>query len=285
MTNFLPILIATVCACGEAPERANDFYWENDKVGFRAYGPGDPHVWSGFDIFNKLPDAGATCGEVLHNHDKCGDWHVTPYKGILDNYTIGAGRGCGGIAMFADGEWKTFPNWESYRVITNGDERCEFELVYPAFSAAGKMTCHITLEKGSRFFRNDVSFEKKVRDFWIGPGLDLEPKRDHHGAICEVCTPGCAYVSLFEDVKNEMEGATATAIVMFDEPNARLMTDNQNCRVIAVNAQRFTYYAGAAWSKAGEITSTRDWSAAVYRLSVSLLDNPERKTCNKENKQ
>ena len=103
------ILIATTCLCGEAPERANDFFWENDRVGFRAYGPGDPHKWSGIDVFNKMPDAKATCGEVLHNASKCGNWHVTPYKGILDNYTMGASRGCGGIAMFADGEWKTFP--------------------------------------------------------------------------------------------------------------------------------------------------------------------------------
>ncbi|MBQ3314509.1 MAG: DUF4861 family protein, partial [Kiritimatiellae bacterium] len=33
------ILIATTCLCGEAPERANDFFWENDRTGFRAYGP------------------------------------------------------------------------------------------------------------------------------------------------------------------------------------------------------------------------------------------------------
>ena len=273
MTNFLPILIATVCACGEAPERANDFYWENDKVGFRAYGPGDPHVWSGFDIFNKLPDAGATCGEVLHNPSACGDWHVTPYKGILDNYTIGAGRGCGGIAMFADGEWKTFPNWESYRVITNGDERCEFELVYPAFSAAGKMTCHITLEKGSRFFRNDVSFEKKVHDFWVGPGLDLEPKRGHHGRVDEHCLGYYTWVSLFEDEKNEAEGSTATAIMVPFDDSARLMTDNQNCRVIAVNAQRFTYYAGAAWSKAGEIKNPFDWREELVKLQNKLIES------------
>ena len=30
------ILIATTCLCGEAPERANDFFWENDRTGFRA---------------------------------------------------------------------------------------------------------------------------------------------------------------------------------------------------------------------------------------------------------
>jgi len=267
------ILMAATCLCGEAPERANDFFWENDLVGFRAYGPGDPHKWSGFDVFNKMPDAEATCGEVLRSSGKCGNWHVTPYKGILDNYTMGASRGCGGIAMFADGEWKTFPDWESCRVITNCDARCEFELVYPAFSAAGRMTCHITLEKGSRFFRNDVSFEKSVEDFWVGPGIDLEPKRGHHGRVDESCLGHYTYVSLFEDGRGEVEGSTATAIMLPFEDSARLMTDNQNCRVIAVNKRKFTYYAGAAWSKGGEIKSHLDWREELFRLHNKLVES------------
>lgn len=251
-------ILAAICMCGEAPERANDFFWENDKVGFRAYGPGDPHVWSGFDVFNKMPDAEATCGEVLHNHDKCGNWHVTPFKGILDNYTMGASRGVGGIAMFADGEWKTFPDWKECRVIAVSDDACEFELVYPAFSAAGEMTCHITLKRGERFYKNTVTFKKKIRNFLVGPGLDLEAKRDHHGVVWEDATLGV--VAIYEDAKNDAEGSTASAIIM---PGARLMTDNQNCRVLAVNEQSFTYYAGAAWSKAGEITSPDEWRVAI----------------------
>lgn len=272
MASFLPLILATVCACGVAPERANDFFWENDKVGFRAYGPGDPHVWSGIDLFNKMTDAGATCGEVLHNHDTCGNWHVKPWKGILDNYTIGASRGVGAVALFGDGEWKTFPNWESYRVITNGDERCEFELVYPAFSAAGKMTYRITLKKGSRFFRNEVSFEhpKRLREFKVGPGLDLEPKRDHHGDVWEDVALGL--VALFEDPKNEVEGSTMTAVIL--DPSCRdgveLLTDRQNCRVLALRRPSFVYYAGGAWSKAGEIVSPEAWRKEVREFAKGL---------------
>lgn len=264
----IAVLLAGVCLCGEAPERANDFFWENDKAGFRAYGPGDPHCWSGIDVFNKMADAAATCAEVLHKNKKCGNWHVTPYKGILDNYTMGASRGCGGVAMYADGEWKTYPDWKECRVITNCDERCEFELVYPAFSAAGEMTCHITLKRGERFFKNTVSFKKKIRDFLVGPGLDCEPKRDHHGVVWEDAKRGV--VALFEDAKNASEGSTATAIIM---PGAsKILTDNQNCRILAVNAQSFTYYAGAAWSKAGEIVSAEDWRAEIERFMAENIE-------------
>lgn len=269
---FTSLFLASACLCGVAPERENDFFWENDKFGMRAYGPGNYHVWSGFDVFNKAVDAGATCGEVLHSHDKCGNWHVKPYKGILDNYTIGASRGLGGIAIYADGEWKTYPNWESCEVIEESGDRCEFKLVYPSCCALGKMTCRITLKKGERFFRNDVSFEypKRIRDFLVGPGIDLEPKRDHHGEVREACEGGLAYVSLFEDAKNEAEGSTASAIVMVGGKEPRLMTDHMNCRVIAVNSPSFTYYAGAAWSKAGEVTSAAEWRAAVDAFAASL---------------
>ena len=271
----LPIILAAICCCGEAPERANDFFWENDKVGFRAYGPGDPHVWSGIDLFNKMPDAGATCGEVLHNHTKCGNWHVTPYKGILDNYTIGAGRGLGAVALFGDGEWKTYPDWQSCRIIAANDERCEFELVYPAFSALGKMTYHITLKKGDRFFRNEVTFEnpKRIREFKLGPGLDVAASRGHAGDVWEDASLGV--VSLFEDPKNDVEGSTMTAI--FIDPASRddveLLTDAQGCRIIALRKPHFVYWAGCAWSNSGEITTAAQWHDEVRRFRNSLRCN------------
>ena len=65
------------CVCGVAPERADDFYWENEKVGFRAYGPGDYHLWSGIDVFNKGHD-GVEVESLLRRNVKgrFGNMHV-----------------------------------------------------------------------------------------------------------------------------------------------------------------------------------------------------------------
>lgn len=265
---MIGILVAFACSCAQVPERANDFCWENDVVGFRAYGPGDPHVWSGIDLFNKMPDAGITCCALLKDHDNCGNWHATPWKGVLDNYAIGAGRGVGGIALFGDGEWKTYPNWEKCEVLHTGDDYCEFKLVYPAFSALGKMTCRITLLKGSMFYRNDVSFEnpKRLREFKLGPGLDLNPSRGHKGEAWEDAKLGI--VALFEESRGDVEGATATAIFLgpADTADVELMTDHQGCRILALHKPSFTYYAGGAWSKAGEITTAEDWKKQVLKF-------------------
>jgi len=271
------VLAAAICNAEVCPERQNDFCWENDKFGMRAYGPGEYHKWSGFDVFNKAAGAEATCSNVLHNHDKCGNWHETPYKGIIDNYTMGASRGVGGIAFWGDGEWKTYADWESCRVITNCDERCEFELVYPAFAAVGKMTCHVTLKRGERFFRNDVSFEHPKRfrgDFRVGPGIDLDPGRDHKGVLVEED----GLVSLYEDAKGE-NGSTMEAILVATSEKVEAVTDRMNCRVLAFNKPSFTYWAGAAWSKAGEITTPEAWLKAVmdFRAKADGELEPQKK--------
>lgn len=263
------VLLAAVCACDVCPERQNDFVWENDKFGMRAYGPGEYHKWSGLDVFNKNTSSNV-CLTWCHRLDK-GNFHENRGFG-MDNYTMGASRGVGGIAMFADGEWKTYPDWETSRIIHAGDDYLEFELVYPAFSAAGKMTYHITLKRGERFFRNDVSFERMPENFFVGPGMDLEPKRDHHGDVQE--DPG--FVSIFEDPKGEngKDGSTMSAVFVSDPATVTNLTDHQNCRVLAFRGQKnFTYWAGASWSLAGEVTTAEAWHATVRNFRKEINEH------------
>ena len=264
----------TTCNCAVCPERANDLVWENDKFGMRAYGPGEYHRWSGFDVFNKNT-ASNVCirwmrDSKYNRNDVFPNFHQNLGEG-MDNYTMGASRGVGGIAMFADGEWKTYPDWETSRILHTGDDYLEFEIVYPAFSAAGKMTCHITLKRGERFFRNDVSFERMPGDFLVGPGIDLDPKRDHKGCLVE--EPGM--VSLFEDPKGEngKDGSTMEAIFVADSSQVTPMTDHMNCRVLAFRGKKnFTYWAGASWSLAGEIThKTRGVHMRTRQLVVAQV--------------
>jgi len=256
-----PICNAEVC-----PERQNDFVWENDKFGMRAYGPGEYHAWSGLDVFNKVATNENLC--LKWTHDKTynspsarPNFHMNAGQG-MDNYTMGAARGVGAVAVYGDGEWKTYPDWIESRVLHTGDDYLEFELVYPAFSAAGRMTYHITLKRGERFFRNDVSFERMPANFCAGPGLDVEPNRGHLGSYVE--KPGL--VSLFELPKGEggRDGSAMEAIFVADPAAVTPMTDHQNCRVLAFRGQKsFTYWAGAAWSLAGEITTSEAWHAHV----------------------
>ena len=270
---MVPVVFSALFAAGSAypfcnaevcPERRDDFVWENDKFGMRAYGPSDYHKWSGFDVFNKSNPSNV-CLRWCHRLEK-GDFHKNRGEG-MDNYAIGPSRGVGGIAVFGDGEWKTYPNWISSKVLHVGPDYCQFELVYPACSAAGKMTCRITLKRGERFFRNDVSFENKFPNgFFAGPGLDLNPQREHVGNLLEES----GLVSLFENPKGEggVDGSTMTAIFVSSEDAdvVKSLTDHTGSRVIAFGRNSFTYWAGASWSLAGEIVDAASWHDAVRRF-------------------
>ena len=272
MNTLVILLSAVTCLCGVAPQRQNDFYWENDKFGMRAYGPGEYHKWSGLDIFNKGVEEPYVIRLLVTEAGRNGNWHDPASTGgkCFDNYTIGASRGLGGVAVWADGEWKTYPDWESYKVIHTGDDYLEFELVYPASCALGKMTYHITMKKGEYFFRNDVSFEKNEAlhgDWVVGPGLDLEPKRDHHGDLVEEK----GLLSLFEDPKGEKgcEGSQMTAVLVLDE-DVEMKTDHLNCRVFGHKKAPFTYYAGCANSLRGEFTDPAAWHDYVRAYKAAL---------------
>ncbi len=265
--------VRPVCNAAVCPNVGNCLAWENDKFGMYAYGPTEYHRWSGLDVFNKR-GAGTSCIAWLEdpatsNFFEHPNFHDDRGTG-MDNYTMGASRGVGAVAVFGDGEWKTYPSWESSRIIHTGDDYLEFELVYPSFCAAGKMTYHITLKRGERFFRNDVSFERAMpQNFLAGPGFDLEPKRDHKGSLVEES----GLVSLFEDPKGEqgVEGSTMTALFVAPGETVEMKTDHLNCRVLAFRGrQRFTYWAGAAWSSAGEVTTAEAWHDLVKNFKKGI---------------
>ena len=254
-----------VCNAEVCPERRDDFVWENDKFGMRAYGPRDVHRWSGLDVFNKNT-ASNVCLMWCHRLDK-GNFHKNRGEG-MDNYTVGPGRGVGAVALLADGEWKTYPNWETSRVVRVGADVCEFELVYPAFSAAGRMTYHITLKRGERFFRNDVTFEREMpATAVVGPALDIDPARGHGGSLAEAD----GVVSLFEDPKGA-DGSTMTAVFVAPDERVERLTDQTGCRVLGFRGRRsFTYWAGASWSLAGEIVSADAWHEHVKAFRAGLV--------------
>ena len=266
------ILAVALCNAEICPGYGDNLVVENDKFGVFFYGPKEYHRWSGIDVFNKS-NSRTSCASWL-NDPRFNQFNVHPNfhdnRGEgMDNYAMGAARGVGGVALYGDGEWKTYISWDSCQVIHTGDDFCEVEIVYPSFSTAGKMTYHITLKRGERFFRNDVSFERMPKDFLVGPGIDLEPKRGHKGSVVE--EPGL--VSLFEDPQGEngKDGSTMEAVFVASGEAVEPMTDLQGCRVFAFKGKKnFTYWAGASWSLAGEITTPEQWHACVRNFRKGL---------------
>jgi len=274
LTAHCSLAAAPLCNAEVCPLNQNALVFENDRFGAYVYGPGNYHHWNGVDIFNKsIPGSAAVAWSkdpALNVFNKHPNIHDNRGEG-LDNYTMGAARGVGAVALWADGEWKTYSPWEKAEIIHTGDDYVEFKLVFPACSSLGKMTYHITLKKGDDFYRNDVSFERADRfrpDWRVGPGLDLEPKRDHKGDLKE--EPGL--VSLYEDSKDLLggvkkfgpEGSTMTAIFAPKGSDVEMLTDRLNCRVIGFKSANFTYYAGCSWSLAKHYPTPAAWHDHVF---------------------
>ena len=211
---------------------------------------------------------------LLREPKKHGNWHKN-VKGLgMDDYAVGPGRGVGGVAFRKDGKWlPDYGDWVAYRILTNCEERCSFELDYK-LPIGGTMTLGIVLEKGSSFFTEAVTLSKDVptEGLEVGVGLDLNAKREHVGDLF-VDERKCI-VSLFEKPHNRKgeEGSMMSAIFalpifgklsLADEPNGAKMimtkplkSTDRGCSVLVV-------CAGADWTEAGRFRDAKAWHAYV----------------------
>ncbi len=278
------ILIATTCLCGEAPERANDFFWENDRVGFRAYGPGDPHKWSGIDVFNKATTNNFVV-HLLREPGKHGNWHKN-VKGLgMDDYAVGPGRGVGGVALRKDGKWlPDYGDWVAYRIITNSEEKCEFQLDYK-LPIGGTMTLGIALGRGSSFFSEAVSFsnDAPIEGVEVGVGLDLSAEREHTGDL--FIDEKKLIVSLFEKPHNREgeEGSMMNAIFAMPGMGGVSLADGpEGAKMIMteplkLHGTALVVCAGADWTGAGRFRDAKSWhdyvraEQAASELAVSRM--------------
>jgi len=268
------LAFAATCLCGEAPERANDFFWENDRVGFRAYGPGDVHKWSGIDVFNK----GVATNLVVHwlrEPGRHGNWHLNRNGLGMDDYAVGPGRGVGGVALRKDGKWlPDYGNWVRYRVLTNCDERCAFELDYK-LPIGGEMTLSIALPRGASFFSEEVSFSPEVPldGVEVAVGIDTNVERRHRGNL--FVDKERSIVSLFEEphrdkdgkpIKGE-EGATMSAIravagdyeIVEGPCGETMLLGKRLPRRKSDGRPIVDVLVGADWTEAGRFKTAAEW--------------------------
>jgi len=273
MRSFASIA-AAICAgtalavvdCRYVPERMDDFVWENEYFGARAYGPalakpapvGEGLVSSGFDVFNKaVPDI-MMADTLINGVRRKASYHKFNGRGF-DNYKVSTGRGCGGIGMLGKDGWRHDGNWKAQRVVEKTDDRAVFELDYDSYTLRG------TIESGRPFCRFDVIPKgDSVKGVLLGPGLDISAGRGHDGFLRVSIEKG--FIANFEP---ETHGHVMTAIVV--PHDAFLASDKEGCVYLLASAEKgLTYYAGAAWSGAGKFKTAEDWCKCVAGFAAQI---------------
>jgi hypothetical protein len=264
----------------EAPERKDDFAWENQQVAYRIYGPAleaTGEITSGIDVWSKrIPNFVIDSfykrdAEGVRTHDPALSYHKDNGVG-LDSYEVGKSRGCGGTAVFRDGKLIVSKNYTRLHMLGDGPIRFAFEVTYAPWNANGVMVTEIkriTLDAGTHMNRIESTYT-----FDGAATLDLAAAiAVHEGAAAEFPVDG-SIASVWDTPQIPSAGRISTGLVA--EPNQHAKTVNAAGHALMVftrhSGEPFTYLAGSGWSKADMPTAT-DWDNYL-KLELDMLEHP-----------
>ena len=254
-------------------ERRDDFAWENDRVAHRMYGKAletwaqEPLTSSSVDVWFKR-----TRRLVINDWYMVDDYHRDNGEGA-DMYSAGKSRGCGGNGIWDAGRLYTSSNFIDSRVLANGPIRVMFELMYPAFDAAGTRVTEIkriTLDAGHNLNR----FESRYAGTPAAPKMQAAGiKKSPGSAVVQDKARGL--LRTWEPVKADGSNFGCGVIVDPGQMTEFAEADGNVLAVTAVPAGgEVTYYAGSGWDRSGDFKTVEDWDRyldqAVIRIRTPL---------------
>lgn len=278
------------------PTRKDDIAWENDRGAYRVYGPALQRTGEksfGTDVWTKnTPEIvvedrytadydGNILKNIYHKKGQGDKWrdedlhtsfHLDHGKG-LDCYSVGATLGCGTPALM-DGNTLIYPYcYKEYEILDNGPLRFTVSLTYhPAKVKNDENVVEhriMSLDKGSNFNKITVWYEglSKPCDFASGVVIHSEDK--------ESVVLGSNYVHYADPTDNPAKhnfqvyvaalfpyGDVKTKMLPYDTPNKGIEGHALGILKKLENNQKYTYYAGSAWSKA-DVRTQREWQVRI----------------------
>lgn len=255
--------------CRFAPERLDDFAWENDKVAFRTYGlelqkmaeQGTPGglISSGIDCWLKTVDYSIL--DIWYAKEAKGQsYHVDNGEG-KDNYHVGESRGCGGTAIVVDGKKIASGNFESWKVISNGPIRSIFELKYIPYTISGEEvieTKRISIDLGDNYYRCDVSYSCNIDIKKIAIGVT-----NHEKEGIENHSVDNGYITYWELLDDGYVG-TGMFVDLSTITKIKYSRDFQDNWIEGkIKDGKFTYWAGFGLEKNGSFTSADSWNSYI----------------------
>jgi hypothetical protein len=254
------------------PERKDDFAWENDKIAFRMYGKAlestPKEMAHGVDVWVKRTDR-----LILNERYKRGEYHVDHGDG-MDYYHVGLTLGAGDVAPYINDTIWFSKNYRDWKVLDNGPLRSTFQLSYEEWTAASrkvKATKTISLDAGSQFNRIEIKYE--TNDNQPLPVVVGIIKRKEAGSM--LLDEKNAVLGYWEP-QHGVDGTTGVACIVTIPVSQMMVGQGQLLAETKLPATgSLVYYNGAAWDKAGQITSANDWFGHIYSFQ-NRVNNPLR---------
>ncbi len=265
----------------------DDFTWENDRGGYRLYGPsyrkGGGNV-SGYDIWTKSVDYPVLAGRYDDHMAGKISYHKD-YGTGMDVYTVGHTLGAGMNALVLPSGELAYPcAYQECDIIENGPLRMTAKITcYPENIGEENgivETRIISLDKGSWLNKTEVSYEGLSKAFPLVNGIVVH-KQNPSGYVLDEGKRYIAYADLTDNPDND-NGTIFIGIVNADAPKSvgySVLDPNVGDAVGHIMSHTaytpgtpYVYYWGSGWSKGG-VADMNAWTRYLEDF-YDALRNP-----------
>ncbi len=241
-----------------------DYAWENDRIAFRMYGPAlAAEVNNGIDVWTKRVNSlivkkwykeseGSAPGKDTYHQDR-GEG--------ADFFEVGKSLGAGGSGLWYGGTLHQPGVFVSQRTLVNGPIRVKFELTYTwVLDGTDTLTERkvISLDAGQYLNKVEDRFEGHLAADTLVIACGLV-KRANTQLVKD---PDRNWIALWGLTNADtVNGSLGTGVVLAQGPFAQFTEDATQFLVLtrAQPGTPFTYYAGAGWTRNGNIKREGDW--------------------------
>lgn len=263
------------------PERTDDYAWENDKVAFRTYGPtgqkealegvAGSTLSSGIDIWLKRTNK-SIINKWYAEHVKNPGYYHTDHGEGYDPYHVGNSRGLGGLGVFENDSLYVSQNFVEYKTIASGPLKTIFELSYAPWDPYNvKETKRISLALGSHFSKFEISIEAEDGIPNYATGITLHNNQGEYEIDKEE-----GWIMHWERIDDAQVGegiVMKPAVIDSAFAYTSKFPDQSNLLVTTTPKSPFTYYAGFAWEKSGDVSSKEDW-IEIIKKQTKIIASP-----------
>lgn len=255
-----------------------DVAWENDRIAFRIYGSvlagnvdNGTDVWTKrvrYPIVHKWYEGEEQVPKIVYHED---------HGEGADFFSVGRSLGAGSAGIVWQGKLIQPGLFSQHRVITNGPLRMAVEVLYPNFridTVRTTLVKRITLDAGSQLNRIEETYISNSN----GPTLMRAAGLVNRAGTVVHYNEQYRTLSLWGAVNQDtVNGSLGTGIVI--PPGAPTAFSKDSIQFYITSAipkgKQSVYYAGAAWTRMGDITSQEQWDAyladAAKRLEQPLI--------------
>ncbi|MDE6638387.1 MAG: DUF4861 domain-containing protein [Muribaculaceae bacterium] len=255
----------TICFGQIRHDMQDDYTWENDRSGYRLYGPsfraGGGKV-SGYDIWTKSVDY-PILKERYDGHMKYGISYHKDHGTGMDVYTVGPTLGAGMNALIS-GDSICYPvAYENCDILDNGPLRVTAKITCFPENIGNhndvQETRIISLDRGSWLNKTTVKYDGLPKSYPITTGIVVH-KQNKRGYAIDNDKRYLAYADLTDNPNNgngvifigivNPQLPDSISYIPFDKEVSDGVGQIQTFSILPPNSE-YTYYWGAGWSKGG----------------------------------